>query len=145
MEPKLPSPNHGPEVRPADFVHNGETASQSSVPETNLGQSIEREVHQGETAPSAEASHAPIVAIPSVPIPVVQNDDSDDTTTLPPVENDTPATANDSELIEREWVDKAKKVIAQTRDDPYRREQEVNKLQADYLYKRYGRKLGSPQ
>jgi hypothetical protein len=33
----------------------------------------------------------------------------------------------------------------QTKDDPYRREQEVSKLQADYLRKRYGKELGSSQ
>jgi hypothetical protein len=53
--------------------------------------------------------------------------------------------ANDDDLIEKEWVDKAKKIIVETKDDPYRREQEVGRLQADYLYKRYGRKLGAPQ
>jgi hypothetical protein len=48
-------------------------------------------------------------------------------------------------LIEKEWVDKAKQIIVQTKDDPYRREQEVGKLQADYLLKRYGKELGASQ
>jgi hypothetical protein len=54
-----------------------------------------------------------------------------------------PIIANDDDLIEKEWVDKAKKIILETKDDPYRREQEVSKLQADYLRKRYGRELGA--
>lgn len=53
-----------------------------------------------------------------------------------------PTIAADDDLIEKEWVDKAKKIIAETKDDPYRREQEVTKLQADYLRKRYGKELG---
>jgi hypothetical protein len=56
--------------------------------------------------------------------------------------DDNPIAANDDDLIEKEWVDKAKKIILQTKDDPYRREQEVSKLQADYLRKRYGKELG---
>lgn len=56
---------------------------------------------------------------------------------------DIPLVANDDDLIEKEWVDKAKKIITDTKDDPYRREQEVSKLQAEYLRKRYGRELGS--
>lgn len=57
--------------------------------------------------------------------------------------DDNPAVASDDDLIEKEWVDKAKKIIADTRDDPHKREQAVGKLQADYLKKRYGRELGS--
>jgi len=58
---------------------------------------------------------------------------------------DTPLVANDDDLIEKEWVDKAKRIIIDTKDDPYRREQEVSRLQADYLRKRYGRELGTFQ
>lgn len=54
-----------------------------------------------------------------------------------------PTVANDDDLIEKEWVDKAKKIIADTQNDPYMREQEVNKLQIDYLRKRYGKELGA--
>ena len=57
-------------------------------------------------------------------------------------DDDLPVIANDDDLIEKEWVDKAKKIIAETKDDPYKREQEVNRLQADYLRKRYGKELG---
>ena len=40
------------------------------------------------------------------------------------------------------WVDKAKKIIAETKDDPYRREREVSKLQIEYIRRRYGREIG---
>ncbi|MFZ2544479.1 MAG: hypothetical protein WAW80_00695 [Candidatus Saccharimonadales bacterium] len=53
-----------------------------------------------------------------------------------------PTVANDDDLIEKEWVDQAKKIIAETQNDPYMREQAVNKLQIDYLRKRYGKELG---
>ncbi len=56
---------------------------------------------------------------------------------------DAPLVANDDDLIEKEWVDKAKKIITETRDDPHRREREVGKLQVDYLKKRYGKDLGA--
>lgn len=56
--------------------------------------------------------------------------------------DDNPIIAADEDLIEKEWVDKAKKIISETKDDPYRREQEVSKLQADYIEKRYGRRIG---
>lgn len=53
--------------------------------------------------------------------------------------SDVPAVAGDDEVIEKEWVDKAKKIVSQTKDDPYQQEKEVSKLQADYLKKRYGK------
>jgi hypothetical protein len=79
--------------------------------------------------------------MPAFPAPVLTT--SSDTTTSAPLTDDTPATAGDDDLIEKEWVDKAKKILAETRDDPYRREQEVGKLQIEYIRKRYGREIGS--
>ena len=49
---------------------------------------------------------------------------------------------NEDDLIEKEWVDKAKRIIADTRDDPYKREKEISKLQIEYIRKRYGREIG---
>lgn len=80
---------------------------------------------------------APSVALPT-PMPVdPQSAQADDASM--------PDTAADEDLIEKEWVDKAKKIIASTKDDPYAREREVNKLQIDYLKKRYGKTLGSSE
>jgi hypothetical protein len=61
------------------------------------------------------------------------------------VHDDTPLLAADEDLIEKEWVDKAKKIILETKDDPYAMEAAVTKLQADYLKKRYGRELGAAE
>lgn len=57
--------------------------------------------------------------------------------------SDNPLIASDEDLIEKDWVEKAKKIIAEYRQDPYMQDEEVNKLQADYIEKRYGRKIGS--
>ena len=73
-----------------------------------------------------------------LPTPVVSTDDDVQQTTI----GATPLVANDDDLIEKEWVDKAKKIVLETTNNPYGREEAVNKLQVDYLNKRYGRKLG---
>lgn len=52
-----------------------------------------------------------------------------------------PLVAADEEVIEQEWVQKAKKIVADTKDDPYRQEQEVGRLQAEYIKKRYGKDI----
>lgn len=53
-----------------------------------------------------------------------------------------PVLAADDDLIEKEWVDKAKQIITETKDNPYQREQRIGELQREYIYKRYGRKIG---
>ncbi len=138
MNPELPAPQFNPE--------QGMPPQEQS---SELGQNLQNPERAGERAPEREQNMrgidrgpalAPPPILPSVPgpqvvpAPMVQQHAPSD---------DLPALAGDDDLIEKEWVDKAKKIILDTRDDPYKREQEVNRLQADYLRKRYGRELGS--
>jgi hypothetical protein len=58
------------------------------------------------------------------------------------VENNNPEIASDDGKIEKEWVGRAKEVVAKTRDDPHAREEGVKGLRADYMMKRWGRKIG---
>ena len=99
--------------------------------------------HNPEVAPEKRPelgvvqAEAAQVAMPALPTPII-------TTAPDPVSSltDDAQTAADVDLIEKEWVDKAKKIIAETRDDPYRREREISKLQIEYVRKRYGRVIG---
>ena len=52
-----------------------------------------------------------------------------------------PAVADDLDLIEKEWVEKAKSIVANTRNDPYAQNQELNKFKADYMRKRYNKDI----
>jgi len=38
-------------------------------------------------------------------------------------------------------VTKAKQIVEQTKDDPYKQTKEINKMKADYLKKRYAKEL----
>ena len=57
----------------------------------------------------------------------------------------TPQTAEDNDDIEKEWVDKAKKIVSQTKSDPYLQERSVSRLQADYLKKRFNKDVKLPK
>lgn len=87
--------------------------------------------------PSQPAPIKPLPQLPSLPPPITGG--------LPqvqvPVSDKNPPVANDDDVIEKEWVDKAKQIVLQTKDDPFTQEKEVSKLQADYLKKRYGKEL----
>lgn len=141
MEPKSPETNIGPEQSSANYSPSLEQAPQSSTPETGFDAGAEQVEQRSESAPAAVTA-PPVLPVP-YPTTVPQPTIADDTAT--PVVDDTPVVANDDDLIEKEWVDKAKQIIVQTKDDPYRREQEVSKLQTEYLRKRYGKELGSSQ
>jgi hypothetical protein len=137
MEPKLPAPNLGPEWSAGVYSQNLE---QAPSPEANIERRVEQFEQRSEAAPAA-VNAAPVVVTPvtvPVPPPVIMDEPEDQSSV-----DSVPLVANDDDLIEKEWVDQAKKIIVQTKDDPYRREQEVSKLQADYLRKRYGRELGA--
>lgn len=138
MEPKLPAPNI--EQLPTQYSQNLER---------NPGVTSEHNIERGrdhleqyseaprEQTPQVTAVQSVQVALPTPP-PVAASP-------MSVAADDNPVVANDDDLIEKEWVDKAKKIIVETKDDPYRREQEVGRLQADYLRKRYGKELGSPE
>ena len=53
----------------------------------------------------------------------------------------TPQIADDLDLIEKEWVDKAKQIVEQTAHDPYLQNKEIIKVKVDYLKKRYNKDL----
>lgn len=85
-------------------------------------------------------------AVPVLPVPVPRPSAAPAAPLAPPLHplaagDANPTVASDEEVIEKEWVDKAKKIITQTKNDPYMQEKEVSKLQADYLKKRYGKDI----
>ncbi len=135
MEPNLNMPRNSGEQYPSL-----PTPQLENVP----GQAAaERAPEQGpsgfEREPIVSQQSPAYVPVPVLPQPVQQV--AEDTAQAQVVTN-MPATAADDDLIEKEWVDKAKKIIADTADDPHRREEAISQLQRDYLRKRYGKELG---
>lgn len=52
-----------------------------------------------------------------------------------------PTIADDTDLIEKEWVMKAKEIVARTRHDPYQQNKQVEGFKADYMKKRYNKDI----
>ncbi len=48
---------------------------------------------------------------------------------------------DDGDLIEKEWVNKAKAIVERNRDDPYKQTEEITVFKADYLKKRYDKTI----
>lgn len=137
MEPKFSSPESTPGGAPQPPERlDGPEQGYDELPQLNPERPERAASQEKLTQPPAASVQPASIALPTPVTPV-----ADDTTTQQA--DDLPAVAADEDLIEKEWVDKAKKIIADTRDDPYRREREVGRLQADYLKKRYGKELGA--
>jgi hypothetical protein len=59
--------------------------------------------------------------------------------------DDVPVVAADEDLIEKQWVDSVKRIVKETRSDPYKQGVAIGRLQADYLQKRYGKTVEGGQ
>lgn len=47
--------------------------------------------------------------------------------------------ADDTDLIEKEWVNKAKQIVEHTKDDPHLQTNEMSKFKSQYQKKRYNK------
>lgn len=144
MEPQLPKPDIAPGLNPNFRPEQSQAGPEVVAPKTPEAPPISPEAPREEQKsassggdPSWQAPQLPVVSVPPTPQPQTQVQPSS------PV-LDAPAVASDDDLIEQEWVQKAKKIVASTKDDPYAKEREVSRLQADYLQKRYGKELKLP-
>ncbi|HPF31215.1 MAG TPA: hypothetical protein PLO25_02840 [Candidatus Saccharibacteria bacterium] len=136
MKPEMLQPNIGLEQKTIEttVIQSVERTSDKPSFKEGIQQNSEKfEQNYENSVPTTSFSN--IVA--TLPEPVI----NDENTIID--NDDTPLIANDDDLIEKDWVDKAKKIVAETKEDPYRQEESISKLQVDYIKKRYGRKLGS--
>jgi hypothetical protein len=135
MEPKMPVPSspergaYNPQVLSPKQEVLSSSAPIEAAPERVASQELQ---FSSQGTPMLPQPTSPVTGATAPVVPVLRPLTSGD---------ENPVTASDEEVIEKEWVDKAKKIITQTKDDPYKQEKEVSKLQADYLKKRYGKDI----
>jgi hypothetical protein len=145
MEPESPAPRPSQEMGPV--TKGGENAPSFSGGEQMPRPSVEQtpRTETRETLPAPAGGGAPAFVAPQPPVaPAVSVQPISSSTSASQPVGDNPISAADEDLIEKEWVDRAKKIIAHTKNDPYLQEKEVSRLQADYLKKRYGKEIKLP-
>ncbi|HEX6462335.1 MAG TPA: hypothetical protein VFZ58_03625 [Candidatus Saccharimonadales bacterium] len=145
MEPESPKP---PQMNnPERFI-----------PPFRISESVQQPNSQSEKMPSVERGEqktgagAGDVGGPTLPPPLLTDqpvqqsvNDTAISAASSTSMNDNPLAADDVDVIEKEWVVRAKQIVNQTKNDPYQQEHEVSKLQADYLRKRFGVEVKLPQ
>ena len=141
MEPGFNTPRSGPEQTPS----LPPVSPEITTPGNGERGVFEQEPQRIEQEPLPQAQ-AGVVPDPStIAAPVLPQPATDDTQDATAVLTSVPDVAADDDVIEKEWVDKAKHIITETADDPYRREQAVGQLQREYLRKRYGKEVGAAE
>jgi len=96
-------------------------------------------ISQAASAVSQAAAASDPITIP-LPSAAVQTGQS--TVPDPAVVN--PVVADDADLIEKEWIDKAKDIVAKTKSDPHMQSVELTNFRHDYMKKRYGKEIKLP-
>jgi hypothetical protein len=126
---ELPEPQVGHEVpvsAAVDSLHEQQRAVQ---------------VEQGVGVPASQpTSQGPApVSVPSLN-PVVDNGELSQTGQATPHPTQG-LQADDGDLIEKEWVIRAKQIVEHTKFDPHLQTKELGKVRSDYMKKRYDKDL----
>lgn len=121
----LPPPVSGEQLPPVEAAVPA--PEQAAVPEI------------GSQQPAVAAVPTPPIPMPQVPASQAASaqQSANDATTA----QSSAAIADDGDLIEKEWVNKAKAIVERTRDDPYKQSEELTVFKADYMKKRYNKTL----
>jgi hypothetical protein len=97
------------------------------------------------SAPAEQQPLAPQQALlPAVPQPAVPSPVAAPLTDVT-TPGGMPHMADDTDLIEKEWVVKAKQIVSQTKQDPYVQSKELGKVRAEYIKKRYNKDVKLPE
>jgi hypothetical protein len=103
--------------------------------ETAATQATEKASSVQAAQAATAAAHDASASTPAMPPPITDT----------PLEvlptNNNPMTAEDNDLIEHEWIEKAKAIVDATRDNPNKQSDEMSKFKADYIKKRYKRDI----
>ena len=122
----LPAPSYELKegVVPAEAPHLKQAASPEAIKLSNQPPSLSISNDTQQTNPL---------------VPLVNPTPSPGTSNVPAT--NAPAIANDVDLIEKEWVIKAKQIVDSNKEDPYMQNKEINRFKADYIKKRYNKSI----
>lgn len=117
-----PSSNQAAGIQLPPPVPQSPTNAATSIPQPASSNTGQAGITQQQTAPQIQAQ----TQVQAQPAPGVAT-----TAAL--------TASNDKDLIEKEWVNRAKAIVARTHSDPYKQSEELTLIKADYLKKRYNK------
>lgn len=109
----------------SDDPANDDAADSAQVSDVVADDVTEPQANSGVVSHIGQPKHDPVLQhTPAKPVPPVK---------------DTPDQAEDIDLIEKAWVEKAKDIVDKTHGDPFTQSKQLNQIKADYIKKRYNR------
>jgi hypothetical protein len=134
-----PSNNDNPESLnlPKPQLPGAETTLPASVDRHDTGApaTAELQPHSGGAIPAAQTGALP----PQPPAPVALPGHQPAATA--PSDDLQALAADDADLIEKEWVTRAKKIVDVTRNDPHQQNKQISRVKAEYIKKRYNKDI----
>lgn len=122
------------ELQQPQPVQSAETMAGDITNEQAAAQAVELGLGVAGQAPGADNPLTPIAPAPKQGVPLAPAPQSSGFPGMPTM-------ADDTDLIEKEWVLKAKEIVARTRHDPYQQNKQVESFKADYMKKRYNKDI----
>jgi hypothetical protein len=126
--------------QPQFEISSDQPQEQASGQEALTERAIEkRQVSEG--APTKQTPKFPVPQTPQAAPPPAQQGQQPTQIQPPASAASTGLHAQDTDLIEKEWVERAKTIVAQTQDDPFKQKNEMSKMKADYIKKRFNKTI----
>ena len=129
--PDLPVPHY------ESGVSDVSNQNQEDKPHKAETDSMSAEMPQSSPVAAVSTVQPPTVPIIPPPLPA-DNSAAVQSGSLSPI---SPPVAEDNDIIEKEWVSRAKAIVEHTKQDPHLQNKEINKFKADYIKKRYNREI----
>ena len=133
------NPNSGEGVPQAGFEQAPKPETKPDSGELKSDNALER------TAPveGGAARQQPSISsqAQALALPADQTQPTTDDPVTPVAIQPSNTTAKDGDIIEKVWIDKAKAIVAQTRDDPFVQKKEMSLAKADYIQKRFNKTI----
>lgn len=127
------SPNRG------EHIPSGSYESPDPLPERPLDDSERATESPAAAERPANRPATPVPAQPTSQTSATQIIQTDDT--VQPDNDLTAATTADSDRIEKQWIDRVKNVVRDTKDDPHKQKQEMSRVKAEYIKKRFNKTI----
>jgi len=137
-----PNYDRQPDLNPLAAVPEVDLSSQSAESSTQRPNQTPESFSAGELKPAVTTPVDPQQAssVSANPL-ILDNQKPVIPATTSTLSNNNPQIADDNDLIEKEWVTKAKQIVEKTKHDPHLETKEINLFRADYLKKRYNKEL----
>jgi hypothetical protein len=94
-----------------------------------------------ENKPQSQSAQTSLAAAQSYALPSQTVTQAIDDSNTPTVQASSQQTDKSTDRIDKVWIDKARSVIAKTKDDPYEQNRQMSQVKAEYIKTRFNKSI----